>query len=197
MRNSTKTAVKVESQASLFGSNFFAANPKRTIEWLGGVNYDNLEKVLGKIKKLLIESPTEEIQLIVNSYGGATGIGMNFFDTVNSILRPNLITIGSGDVDSSGITVFLAGQKRFLTKNTTLLLHLAGRTFGTEKRFSTADMEDILKEDRLKDYQYACVVSDATGGRYTPEKILEMMRHNTVLTAEEAVNMGLAHKVLE
>ena len=54
----------------------------------------------------------------------------------------------------------------------------------------------MLKEDKLKDYQYACVVSDATGGRYSPEMILEIMSNNTVLTAEEAVNMGLAHHIL-
>jgi ATP-dependent protease ClpP protease subunit len=166
------------------------------VEWIGGVNNDNLEKTLSSIKSLILENPTEEIQLIINSHGGATGIGMAFRDTVNSVIKANLTTIGSGDVDSSGVTLLLSGQRRFLTKNTTLLLHLAGRTFGVEKRFSTEDMENILKEDRLKDYQYACVVSDATGGRYSPEKVLEMMRATTVLTAEEAVNMGLAHKVL-
>jgi ATP-dependent protease ClpP protease subunit len=57
-------------------------------------------------------------------------------------------------------------------------------------------MENTLKEDRLKDFQYASVVSNATDGKYTPEKILELMKQNTILTAEEAVNMGLAHKIL-
>ena len=121
---------------------------------------------------------------------------MSFYDAVESWLRPNLTTVGSGDVDSSGIIVFLAGEKRYLTKNTTLLFHLAGRTFSTEKRFSTADLENILKEDKLKDYQYACVVSDRTNGRYSPEEVLNLMKNNTVLTALEAVQMGLAHKVL-
>ena len=77
-----------------------------------------------------------------------------------------------------------------------MLLHLGGRTFDRDKRFSTLDMENTLKEDRLKDYQYASVVSSATNGKYSPEKILEMMAQNTILTAEEAVNMGLAHKIL-
>ena len=186
-----------EKQMSLLGDSVFVSDTTRTIEWFGGVNYQNLEKVLGQFKELISENPDGEIQLLINSYGGQTGIGMSFYDSVKSVFKPNLLTIGSGDVDSSGVIVFLAGSKRYLTKNTTLLFHLAGRTFGTEKRFSTLDLENILKEDKLKDYQYACVVSDATDGRYTPEKVLEMMAHNTVLTAEEAVSMGLAHKVLE
>lgn len=143
------------------------------------------------------EDPDGEICLMVNSYGGPTGVGMSFYDAVRSWLRPRLITIGSGYVDSSGVIVFLAGEKRYLTRNTTLLFHLAGRTFEGGKRFSTADLEDMLKEDRLKDYQYACVVSDATEGKYSPEEVLKLMANTTVLTAEEAVNMGLAHKVLD
>lgn len=186
-----------ELQASLWQGEAFVSNPSRTLEWLGGVNHDNLENVLGKIKNMLVEDKSDEIQLFVNSFGGATGIGMAFYDSVKSVLKPKLTTIGSGDVDSSGIIIFLAGEKRFLTKNTTLLFHLAGRTFGTEKRFSTLDMENILKEDKVKDYQYACVVSDATSGKYSPEQVLDLMAKNTVLTAQEAVSMGLAHKVLE
>ena len=133
---------------------------------------------------------------MVNSFGGPSGIGMSFYDAVKTWLRPRLVTIGSGDVDSSGIIIFLSGQKRYITQNTTLLFHLAGRTFATDKRFTVEDMEAMLKEDKLKDYQYACIVSDATKGRYSPERVLEMMRRNTILTADEAVQMGLAHKVL-
>jgi ATP-dependent Clp protease, protease subunit len=197
---STKTTKtkKVESleQKSLW-SDFFMSRPERTIEWLGGVSFDNLQRVLGHLKELMIEDAHDEIHLMVNSYGGPTGVGMSFYDSVKSWMHPKLITIGSGYVDSSGIIVFLAGEKRYLTKNTTLLFHLAGRTFEGGKRFSTLDMENMLKEDKVKDYQYACVVSDATEGKYSPEDILKLMADNTVLTSEEAVNMGLAHRILE
>jgi ATP-dependent protease ClpP protease subunit len=175
----------------------FSVRPERTIEWLGGVTYDNLGRMIGAIKQMMIADPKEEVALIVSSYGGATGIGMSFFDAVSTWLKPNLVTVGSGDVDSSGIIIFLAGKKRFLTKNTTMLLHLAGRTLEQGKRFSTADLDAMLKEDKLKDYQYACVVSEACGGSHAPDEILEMMARNTLLTAQEAVRMGIAHAVLE
>ncbi len=195
----TKTKVQTQEQDSqkTLWSDFFMSRPERTIEWLGGVNFENLQTVITKVKTLMMDDPNDEIHLMVNSYGGPTGVGMSFYDSVKSWLKPNLTTIGSGYVDSSGIIVFLAGHRRYLTKNTTLLFHLAGRTFGEGKRYSTHDMENMLKEDKVKDYQYACVVSDATEGKYSPEDVLKMMLDTTVLTAEEAVNMGLAHKVLE
>jgi ATP-dependent Clp protease, protease subunit len=195
-KSSTKIFIK-PSREKAAGKAVFVPNMKRTLEWLGGVSYSNLENSFAGIKRLMGEDPNEEIQLLVSSFGGGTGIAMSFFDAVNTCLKPNLCTIGTGDVDSSGIIIFLAGKKRFLTPNTTMLLHLGGRTFDQNKRFSTRDMENILKEDKLKDFQYASVVSNATGGKCTPEKILDLMAKNTILTPEEAVNMGLAHKVLE
>ena len=114
---------------------FFKPKPERTLEWLGGVTYANLQTILSGIKELMREDSEEEIHLLISSYGGATGIGMSFYDAVKGWLKPRLCTIGSGDVDSSGVIVFLAGEKRYLTENTTMLLHLAGRTFDKEKRF--------------------------------------------------------------
>ena len=189
--------IKKTDLATGIPTTIFIPKLERTIEWFGGVDFENLQEILSKIKSFVIKDKNEEIHLMVNSYGGATGIGLSFYDAVTSWMKPNLVTVGSGYVDSSGIIIFLAGKKRFLTKNTTLLLHLGGRTFGTDKRFSTMDMENTLKEDKLKDYQYACVVADATKGKYTPEKIMEMMAKNTILTAEEAVAMGLAEAILE
>ncbi len=174
----------------------FRPNVARTLEWLGGVSYCNLEKTFSGIKTLMQRNTEEEINLLVSSFGGPTGIAMSFHDTVKTLLRPRLTTIGTGDVDSSGIIIFLSGEKRFLTPNTTMLLHLGGRMFEADKRFSTFDMENMLREDKLKDFQYASVIANATNGKYSTEKILSLMAKNTILTAEEAVKMGLAQKVI-
>lgn len=193
MKTITQSPTKTQKASK---STPFTSNPRRTIEWLGGVNYDNLDRTLDKLKNLLADDSHEEVQLLVNSYGGVTAIGMSFFDTVKTVLKPKLTTIGTGDVDSSGVIVFLSGEKRYMTRNATMLLHLGGRTFQADKRFTSLEVENMVKEDRLRNYQYACVLADATEGRATPEKILDLMAADTILTAEESVNLGLAHKVL-
>jgi ATP-dependent protease ClpP protease subunit len=171
-------------------------NSTRTLQWIGGVSGGVLADITDRIQTLLLENPLEPINLVVTSHGGPTGIGMSFYDTMRSVYKPNLRTIGSGDVDSSGIIVFLAGDERFLTPNTTLLLHLAGRVFDTPKRFTTPEMESIVKEDKLKDFQYASVIADRSNGKLTVQKVLDLMARNTVLTPSEAVELGLAQSIL-
>ncbi|HYC83225.1 MAG TPA: ATP-dependent Clp protease proteolytic subunit [Candidatus Paceibacterota bacterium] len=172
-------------------------NPDRAIHWLGTVNYDSAQNVTADIKQLVKEDPKEHVDLIISSPGGASGIAMSFYDTMKLLYKPRLRTIGSGDVDSSGIIIFLTGAKRYLTPHTTLLFHLAGRTFESGKRFSTAEMECSLKEDKLKDYYYACIVAEGSGNRLLPQEVLDMMAAGTVLTAHEAVEYGLADAVIE
>ena len=121
---------------------------------------------------------------------------MSFYDTVRSVFRPRLVTIGSGDVDSSGVILFLAGETRFVTKHTTMLLHLAGRTFEDAKRMTAHDMEMMAKEDRIKDDQYAEIVSDNSHGKLTQKEVLEMMEKETLLTPQDMLAFGFADTIL-
>ncbi len=145
----------------------------------------------------LIEvSPEEEIGLFVTSPGGSTGIAMSFYDSVRHIVRPRLVTIGSGDVDSSGVIIFLTGERRYVTARTSFLLHPAGRVFGNQ-RYTTREMEAMCAEDRLKDQQYATVVAEnARAGQLTPSDVLEMMERHTVLSPADFLSYGLADAIL-
>jgi len=168
----------------------------RTVRYVGPVTRAATERALSRIEKLLDESSEEEICLFVNSTGGPTGTAMSFFDTITTILKPRLVTLGSGDVDSSGIIIFLSGEKRYVTSRTTLLFHPAGRIFDGHTRYTVREMEAMLAEDRLKDEQYAGVIADASRGVLALADVLLMMERHTVLSADELVRLGLADAVL-
>ncbi len=170
--------------------------PQDIVEYFGRVSYAANERVLQEIKEHMTERPNKELTLVVTSSGGPTGTAMSFYDTVRSILRVNLTTIASGDVDSSGIIIFLSGKKRYVTTHTTLLLHMAGRTFDSDKRFTEEELGAMIVEDKLKDLHYASIVAAHTHS-LTVEKVLHLMKANTVLTPEQLVELGLALKILE
>lgn len=167
----------------------------RTVRYVGPVTCEANEQVLSAILKHMDAAPEAPINLFVTSTGGPTGSAMSFYDTVRHILRPNLVTIGSGDVDSSGILIFLAGEHRYVSARTTLLLHPAGRVFGTQ-RYTTVEMEAMLAEDKLKDDQYASVLADNSRGRLTTDNVLELMRTHTVLSPRDLVSYGLADDII-
>lgn len=182
--------LKILEQAGEMSPDF---DPASTIEWIGGVNADSYQNILHKIKNLHARNG-KDINLVVTSPGGATGVAMSFYDVLKKVFRINLSTIGSGDVDSSGIIIFLTGKKRYITENTTMFLHMGGRMFEDPRRFTASDMKSMHEEDSLKDAQYASVVSRETN--LSVEEVLLLMKSNTVLTAERAVRLGFAHRII-
>ncbi len=170
---------------------------ERTVEYLGVVNYATNERVLHTIKSLLKKSPAESLYLIVTSAGGPSGTAMSFYDTVHYIMRPNLTTIGSGDVDSSAMLIFLTGERRYVTAHTTALLHRAGRVFDSNKRVTSNELQAMVREDMLKDEQYAAIVSERSLGRLSPADVLALMDAETTLTPLDFIKYGLADSILQ
>jgi len=165
--------------------------PSRTVRYIGPITRATNERLLKQIEKLVHEAPDEEIFLFITSTGGPTGTAISFFDTIRYVLKPRLVTIGSGDVDSSAVIIFLSGSRRFVTKRTTLLLHPAGRIFGTQ-RYTAREMEAMLVEDRHKDDQYATIIAEHSQGSLTKENVLSMMEAHTILSPDRLVELDLA-----
>ena len=194
--NNISKIAEAAAEAAVAATNSPTFPPERMVEYLGVVNYATTERVIEEIKDLMREDALSPIYLLVTSAGGPTGTAMSFYDSMRLLLKPRLVTIGSGDVDSSGVLIFLAGEQRFITKHTTLLLHLAGRSFESGKRYTAAEVEAMFKEDTLKDRQYASVVAENSRGKLTTDDVLALMSENTILSAEDMVAYGLAERVL-
>lgn len=169
---------------------------ERTLEYLGMVNYATTERVIEELRELIHEDRDAGIALLVTCAGGPSGTAMGFYDLVRSVLKPKLTTIGSGDVDSSGVIIFLTGDTRYVTKNTTVLLHLAGGSFEAGKRYTANDVDAVVREYRLKDFQYASILAERSRGRLSSEQVLGMMEKNTILTPLELVSYGLADAII-
>jgi ATP-dependent protease ClpP protease subunit len=167
----------------------------RTVRYIGPITRATNERLLKQIEKLVNDAPDEEIFLFITSTGGPTGTAISFFDTIRHVLKPRLTTIGSGDVDSSAVIIFLSGSRRFVTKRTTLLLHPAGRFFGNQ-RYTAREMEAMLAEDRYKDDQYATILADHSQGSLHKEDVLAMMETQTVLSPARLVELGFALAII-
>jgi ATP-dependent protease ClpP protease subunit len=170
--------------------------PRQVFKYWGGVTRATNEKLFGQFQKRLEQAPEEELCLLVTCAGGPSGAAMSFYDAVRRVLKPRLTTVGLGDVDSSGVIIFLAGTRRLISPHTTLLLHPAGRRFNGTDRFTATEIEAMAREDRLKDAQYAHILAE-NSPVLSAEEVLALMNKHTVLTPEEMVRYGLAHAILE
>ena len=73
----------------------------------------------------------QNIYILFASSGGHIGLAFSLFSFLRS-LPVNVITHGVANIDSCGVNVFLAGNERYATSNTTFMLHPSTKRFTNE-----------------------------------------------------------------
>lgn len=143
---------------------------------------------------ILEQKKDETINIILSSFGGDWYSGLAVFDAVRS--SPcNIIVKGTGPVMSMGSIIMLAGDERVLTPNARLMLHYG--SIGSEEIHSKIFdrwAKDEKKNLTIMEDMYLEVIRKKHP-KFSRKKIQEMLNFDTILNAEEAVELGLADRV--
>lgn len=156
------------------------------------VNPESCNQLIEYLLFLDKDQPGQEITLCINSPGGQVDSGLAAYDTMQMLKSP-IRTVCIGTAASMGSILFLAGKKREMLPHTKLMIHdplLAG--------LSGPQMALQLKKeaDRLLQLRNVLggIISERSG--MTLKKVFEKTREDCFLTADEAVEMGLATGII-
>ncbi|MCA9363494.1 ATP-dependent Clp protease proteolytic subunit [Candidatus Kaiserbacteria bacterium] len=137
----------------------------------------------------------KEVSLLINSSGGSTSAAASFYDLVGFYGdRKKFITIATGTVASSAVTVYLSGGKRYMLPHSRLFLHNVSIKDSNSNHFvEVRDTYAILdnERDRIVD-----ILVEASGGKISPVLVSKFMEESTYLSPSEAIKYGLAHKII-
>ena len=168
---------------------------KDRIVFLGGLLDDTAANlIIAQMLFLSNENSKNDIHLYINSPGGSITAGLAVYDTMR-FLRCDVATYCVGQAASMAAVLLTAGKsdKRFLLTNSRVLLHqplITGILQG-----AATDLEIEAKEIlRLRTRLYN-ILAEHTG--QSPEKIEKDCDRNLWLEAEEAINYGLADRILQ
>jgi len=136
----------------------------------------------------------ENITLLLNTPGGNWEDGMAIYDIIKKI-KSKVIIIGMGKIYSMGSVVLQAGYKRWLMPNTYVMIHDGYDGFiGDTKSYEA--WAKIAKDIRNTMYKIYYRGMKKKNFKITIKDIENMCSHDKIFTASEAVEIGLADKVL-
>nr|WP_297166475.1 ATP-dependent Clp endopeptidase proteolytic subunit ClpP [Thermogemmatispora sp.] len=165
---------------------------KERIIFVGTPINDQVANVtVAQLLYLQSEDATKDIYLYINSPGGSIYAGLAIYDTMQWV-KPDVSTVCVGMAMSMGAVLLAAGAKgkRFCLPNSTVLIHQP--LGGAEGQ--AADIEITAREIlRLRRIIYE-ILSRHTG--QTVERIMQDSDRNYYLSAQQAVEYGLADDVL-
>lgn len=154
---------------------------------------------------LFLESQgNEDITLFINSPGGSVTAGLAIYDTMQFI-KPDIATYVVGQACSMGSFLAQAGQpgKRFVLPESRTMIHrVSSGTPGTRGSVHVQELqfEDAVRSmeesKRLNQRLTELYVKHNTAGKQYDE-LFNTMKFDTFLSAKEAVEYGLADKVIE
>ena len=168
---------------------------KDRIVFLGGQLDDaTANLILAQMLFLSNEDTKNDIHLYINSAGGSITAGLAVYDTMQ-FLRCDVATYCVGQAASMAAVLLAGGKagKRSLLANSKVLLHqplIAGILQGPATDLDIEAKEILRLRARLYD-----ILAKHTG--QNPEKIEKDCDRNLWLDAEEAINYGLADRILQ
>ena len=141
------------------------------------------------------EMPYDPITLYISTYGGSADEMFGLFDIMNNCKKSCVIeTVGVGKVMSAGTLLLAAGTKghRKITKNCRVMLHqVSAGTFGPLFNMTT----EIDAIQSLQESYISAMVSCTNLSKRKLKSLLNE-RVNVYLTAEEAVDYGIADIII-
>ena len=150
--------------------------------------------IVSQLLFLESENPDADITLYINSPGGVITSGMSIYDTMQYI-KPDVVTVVNGQACSMGSFLAQAGAtgKRMVLPNSRTMIHQpSGGARGIQ-----SDIEIQYKEiTHMKKQLTNLYVKHNTSGKTYEDFECDMDR-DTFLTAQEAVDYGLADRVIE
>jgi len=178
---------------------------KERIVFLNGQVEDQMAQIVcAQLLFLESEDPTKDIWLYINSPGGAVTAGLAIYDTMRFI-KPEVNTLVMGQACSMGSFLAQAGAagKRYLLPESRTMIHRVSS--GTRGTSGSVHVQDLQFEDAKRSFEESVrinrrltelYVRHNTAGK-TYEEMMETMKFDTFLSAEEAVAMGLGDQVIE
>lgn len=169
----------------------------------GAVDDNSSNLIVAQLLFLESQNSSEDINFYINSPGGVVTAGLAIYDTMQFIRSP-VSTIVMGQACSMGSFLAMAGEpgKRCVLPNSRTMIHRVSS--GTPGTRGSVHVQDLQFEDARRSYEESkkinqrlteLYVQHNTAGK-TYDELFETMKFDTFLSAEEAVEYGLADKVV-
>ena len=167
------------------------------------VNEHSSSLIVAQMLFLESEDPNADILFYINSPGGSVTAGLAIYDTMQFI-RPDVSTIVLGQACSMGSFLANAGApgKRLVLPESRTMIHRVSS--GTPSTRGSVHVQELQFEDAKRSFEESqrlnqrlteLYVKHNTKGK-TYDELFATMKFDTFLSAQEAVEFGLADEVV-
>jgi len=196
MKPSNYSLIPTVIEKSQFGErayDIYSRLLKERIIFLGDtIDDDAANTVIAQMLFLESQDKTKDIKLYINSPGGSVTAGLAIYDTMQ-LITPDVSTICIGMAASMASILLSSGAKgkRFVLPNSEVMIHqVMGGAQGQASDIEISARHILKLKERLNK-----ILATHTGQKF--EKVTKDSDRDYFMSAEEAVEYGLADKIIK
>jgi ATP-dependent Clp protease protease subunit len=179
-----------------FMSNVFAREivltETNSVSLVGPVTSDSIGEIMYTLTEISQkENPSDPIYLVLNTPGGSVYAGLQLIEYMNTLRRPVLVVANLAV--SMGFHILQHSKQRLVTKFATIMSHRASGSFNgdipqqvSHRLKHVSDLVGKMDEH----------VISRTGGKYTKESYMELIRDEYYAVGTGAITDGFADEVV-
>ena len=170
----------------------------------GPVDDHSANLVVAQLLHLESSDSEKDIHLYINSPGGMVTAGLSIYD-VMQFVKPDVATYVMGQAASMGSFLAQAGAKgkRFVLPESRTMIHRVSS--GTPGTSGSVHVQELEFEDAKRNFEESKRINERLTQLYvkhntkgkTYDELYGAMKFDTFLSAQEAVEYGLADQVAE
>ena len=162
----------------------------REVELVGEVDAASVNALIRQLRYLQRQNPEASVTLYINSPGGSVDSGMALYDVMQAVSCP-IRTVCVGLAASMAALLFVSGAERDMLPHSRLMIHdpLILQTGGSALKLKAVS-DDLMETRQI----IAKVIADHSGK--SMEEILAKTASDSYFRAEEAVEFGLADRII-
>ena len=164
----------------------------REIDCVGVIDAAATDSLCLQLRYLQQVDPKAQITIFINSPGGEVQSGLAIYDTMKAIACP-IRTVCLGMAASMAALLFVSGDQRDMLPHSRVMIHdplIKNGVGGSALELKTIS-ENLMRTREIT----AQVLAEHTGK--TLEEIYEVTSRDSYFEAPEAVEFGLADRVIE
>jgi len=163
----------------------------REIELCGLVDAELVNSLIRQLRHLQKQDAEAEVTMFINSPGGEVSSGLALYDVMQAVSCP-IRTVCLGMAASMGALLFMAGDEREMLPHSRLMIHdpLVARGISGSALSVKAAADDLMRVREVT----GLIIAEHTGK--TLEEVLAKTANDTYFEADEAVEYGLADRVI-
>lgn len=174
--------------------NSIAISQKDTvyINYFDGIDMDRVRLLMGVCTQILGQFKPKTLYFLFACPGGHVAAGIALYNFLKAI-PPKIVMHNMSSVDSIGTVIFLAGDERYASPNTTFLFHGVETQFQKGVSLNLSKMEEIksgLAEDQNK---IAGIIAD--NSRITVDEIQKLFAQGEAKSLDFAKEKGFINEI--